>query len=364
MKILVLGGTKFFGIPMIKALLNYGHDITIATRGHQPIPFESKVKHIKMDRQNQEDLKSLFSNAHYDLVIDKIAYSSNDIKKLLDVISCDRYMLMSSTAVYEYCDSFDPYHDEFKYVNRYDDEYRVTKRYAECALAQDYPHIPSVVVRYPFVVGMDDYTKRIQFYIEHILYEKPMYIDNLDTPLSFIDSQEAGEFMAFLANENIIGIFDGASFGSITTKQIIGIIENLTNKKAILSKDGDKAPYNDTPEFKINTQPAQELGYYFSDLSDWFESLIKQLLIEKNNNFYKIYDDNYIHFSMINNYPCIDKIVGNNINLLLDSLSEDYHGYSIVMEANHPLLQSLLQNHHRIVGGYTINQSYYHILTK
>ena len=57
MKILVLGGTKFFGIPMIQSLLKYNHDITIATRGHQPIPFESKVKHIKIDRQNQEDLK-------------------------------------------------------------------------------------------------------------------------------------------------------------------------------------------------------------------------------------------------------------------------------------------------------------------
>ena len=58
MKILVLGGTKFFGIPMIKSLINYGHDITIATRKNQPIPFEEKVKHIKIDRQNPEDLKS------------------------------------------------------------------------------------------------------------------------------------------------------------------------------------------------------------------------------------------------------------------------------------------------------------------
>lgn len=364
MKILVLGGTKFFGIPMIKSLLNYGHDVTIATRKNQPIPFETKVQHIKIDRQNPEDLKRLFANTHYDLVIDKIAYSSNDIKKLLDVISCDRYMLMSSTAVYEYVDHFDPYHDTFKYVNRYEDEYRVTKRFAECSLAQDYPHIPSVVVRYPFVVGIDDYTRRIQFYIEHILNEEPMYIDNLDTPLSFIDSEEAGEFMAFLANENITGIFDGASLGTITPKEIIRIIERLTHKKAILSNTGDSAPYNDTPKFTINTQPAQELGYYFSDLSDWFESLIKQLLITKTQNRYQINHEQYIHFSMIHNLPCIDEIKGDNFELLLDSLSEDYQSYSIIVEANQPLLQTLLQCNHKIVGGYTINHIYYHILTK
>jgi len=228
------GKTAAFGIPMIEALLKYGHEVTIATRGLQKDPFENRVQRIIADRQNIEDLKKIFEDNHYDLVIDKIAYASNDIKRLLDVISCDRYMLMSTTAVYEYVDTFDPYHDDYLYVNRNDDSYRITKRYAECALAQDYPQIPSVVVRYPFVVGLDDYTKRIQFYINHILLEKSMYIDNLNTPLHFIDSQEAGEFMAFLANENITGIFDGASVGTITIKEMIEIINILFMIKAII----------------------------------------------------------------------------------------------------------------------------------
>ncbi len=34
MKILVLGGTRFFGIHMVKDLIDKGHDITIATRGN------------------------------------------------------------------------------------------------------------------------------------------------------------------------------------------------------------------------------------------------------------------------------------------------------------------------------------------
>ena len=32
MKILVVGGTRYFGIPMVNALLAQGHDVTIATR--------------------------------------------------------------------------------------------------------------------------------------------------------------------------------------------------------------------------------------------------------------------------------------------------------------------------------------------
>lgn len=33
MKILVIGGTRFFGIPMVHELLQKGHQVTIATRG-------------------------------------------------------------------------------------------------------------------------------------------------------------------------------------------------------------------------------------------------------------------------------------------------------------------------------------------
>ena len=46
MKILVIGGTRFFGIHMVKELLDRGHDITIATRGLTPDNFGDKVKRI------------------------------------------------------------------------------------------------------------------------------------------------------------------------------------------------------------------------------------------------------------------------------------------------------------------------------
>lgn len=32
MKILVLGGTRYFGISMVEELIRQGHDVTIATR--------------------------------------------------------------------------------------------------------------------------------------------------------------------------------------------------------------------------------------------------------------------------------------------------------------------------------------------
>ena len=62
-----------------------------------------------------------------------------------------------------------------------------------------------IAVRYPFVVGKDDYTKRLAFYVEHTMKSIPMDIDNLNSQMGFIRSDEAGKFMAFLVEQDIRG---------------------------------------------------------------------------------------------------------------------------------------------------------------
>ena len=47
-----------------------------------------------------KSVREALSGTHYDAVIDKIAYCSNDIKYVMDVVDCDKYIYMSSTSVY------------------------------------------------------------------------------------------------------------------------------------------------------------------------------------------------------------------------------------------------------------------------
>ena len=42
MNILVIGGTRYFGIHMVNKLLEQGHRVTIATRGKKEIHLEIK----------------------------------------------------------------------------------------------------------------------------------------------------------------------------------------------------------------------------------------------------------------------------------------------------------------------------------
>ncbi|GLB29921.1 hypothetical protein LAD12857_18440 [Lacrimispora amygdalina] len=57
MKILMFGGTRFFGIHTVNELIKNGHDVSIATRGITSDKFGSSVKRIILDRNNQESLK-------------------------------------------------------------------------------------------------------------------------------------------------------------------------------------------------------------------------------------------------------------------------------------------------------------------
>jgi NAD dependent epimerase/dehydratase family. len=280
MKVLVLGGTRFFGVHMVNDLIEKGHDVTIATRGRTSDSFGDKVSRISVERTDENSVRQAVSNTHYDVIIDKIAYCSNDIKTLMDAASCDKYIYMSSTAVYDpkhintFEEDFDGVNGELIWCNRQDYPYDVIKRHAEYALWQKYPDRNWIAVRYPFVIGKDDYTKRLLFYVEHTMKQTPIKIDNIDAQMSFIRSDEAGRFMSFLVDKDIRGAVNGSSKGTISVREILDYIEKKTGMSAVLSDDGENAPYNGEPEYSINTDKAESLGFMFSTLNDWIYKLL------------------------------------------------------------------------------------------
>ena len=280
MDILVIGGTRFFGIPMVEELLNAGHHVTIATRGLSADSFGSSVQRIILDRTDAQSVRDALSGRHFDVIIDKLAYCSNDIKSVMDAADFDQYIQMSTTAVYEpkhintVESDFDALSKELIWCGRPDFPYAEIKRQAECALWQKYPDRNWIAVRYPFVIGKDDYTKRLLFYVEHVMKSIPMFIDNLNCRMGFIRSDEAGKFLAFLAGRDFRGAVNGASEGTISIREILDFVEQKTGKKAVIEAGGDPAPYNGEPEYSINTDIANALGFRFSRLRDWIYDLL------------------------------------------------------------------------------------------
>lgn len=112
----------------------------------------------------------------------------------------------------------------------------------------------------------------------------PMNIDNLDCQMSFIRSDEAGKFIAFLVDKEITGAVNGSSLGTISLKEIIEYVEKKTGVQAVIDKNGNDAPYNGEPEYSINTDKANASGFTFSVLRDWIYELLDYYieLVRKN----------------------------------------------------------------------------------
>lgn len=285
MKVLVLGGTRMMGRHLAAALLARGHEVTLANRGRNADPFGTAVRRILLDRTSEADLKSALSGQRFDVACDSLAYCSNDVRRLLPHLSCGLYLTISSTAVYHKHrdtreEDFDPLAEPVVWGDRPAFPYDEGKRQAERALVQHYPGQPFTAARFPFVLGEDDYTCRLRFYVEHILTGTPMHIDNPDAQMAFVRSGEAGEFLAFLAGQPPQGGINGASGGTCSLREILSYVEKRTGKSPVFSETGDPAPYNGETDYTINTERAERLGFSFSPLKDWLFPLLEHEITE------------------------------------------------------------------------------------
>ncbi len=285
MKILVVGGTRFFGIPMVEKLLADGHDVTIATRGNAVNPFADRTKQILMDRTDPESVKAALSGRSYDVVIDKIAYSSNDVKALLPNVSCRKYIQMSTCSVYGTDhegireEEFVPREYPLEWMDR-NENYGEGKRQAERGALEFLGADQCVFVRYPVVMGEHDYTGRLKFYVEHVVQGRPMYIDDPDDKMAFIHEKEAGMFIAHLVDQQVSGAVNGASFSMISPREIISYIERKVGRKAVFDDHGDIAPYNGaTANISYDTSIARGCGFTFSKVEDWIYKLLDHEII-------------------------------------------------------------------------------------
>jgi len=279
-RVLVVGGTRFFGIPMVKKLLENGHDVTIATRGNKPDTFGGSVKRVKMDKTDPDSVRSALCGKSYDAVIDKVAYSSNDVRSLLSAAVCGRYIQMSSCAVYKTAhmgikeNEFDAKGFELKWLDRPSD-YALGKRLAERAALEFKDEKSCVFVRCPVVLGENDYTGRLAFYAQHICLSTPIHMENPDAKTSYIHEKQAGEFIARLVDTDISGAVNACSDGVISQGEIIGYIQKICGRSAVLSQDGDTAPFDGTAcDTSYDCTKAKSFGFEAVGLSSWIYDLI------------------------------------------------------------------------------------------
>lgn len=285
--ILVLGGTRFFGRKLVEDLLTEGHHVAIITRGQSGNPFGERVEHIQADRFQTEELAKAVEGRTFDIVYDNICYSPDEAKAFCDIFNgkIGKLVFTSTLATYDANgiphseEDFDPYTYDIQLGDRFAFTYGEGKRQAEAVFFK-YAKFPVVAVRFPIVMGEDDYTKRLHFHVEHILQEIPMGFVNLDAEMGFILASEAAAFLYFAGMQTIEGPYNATAHGTISLKDFLQLIEKNANKQAIISSldDVDRSPYTIPHSWYMLPNKAEKVGFKFSHLTNWLETLIKNVI--------------------------------------------------------------------------------------
>ncbi|MBG9453638.1 NAD-dependent dehydratase [Lysinibacillus sphaericus] len=291
MNILVLGGTRLFGKKLVELCLQNGHNVTILTRGQSGNPFGTKVKQLIVNRDDADSLSQALSSTTWDIVYDNICYSPNEAFKICEILEgkTKKLVFTSTLSTYEIDgnvkteEDFNPFNYEIRMGNREDFSYGEGKRLAEAVLFKE-ATFPVVAVRFPIVMGENDYTRRLHFHVEQILQEQPISLPNIEAKMSFITDDEAAAFLYFAGITPIEGPYNATAAGAISLKDLLGLIESATGKHAKISLVGgnekSQSPYGVPADWYMSTAKAEAAGFTFSQLHDRLPTLVKTLVKE------------------------------------------------------------------------------------
>ncbi|PLS03087.1 NAD-dependent epimerase/dehydratase family protein [Neobacillus cucumis] len=281
---LILGGTQFVGKRLVQLLLDQGIEVTIATRGKTPDPFGNQITRLKINREDAGSLDHAFRGQKWDVIFDQTCYSSQEALAALKALEgkAGQYVFTSSQAVYDFGTNhkegnFNPLNFTPKLKHRAEYMgyvgYQEAKRSAEAILFQKAP-ITVAAIRFPIIIGKDDYTNRLKFHVDHVNSGEAMYIANPELRYSFIDSTEAAKFLLDIATSGYHGAINPGSSKDLSLRELVTLIEEMTGKKAKLDVDGAPSPYNLPGPWSVNTNLAQALGYSFTPLDKLLNQLI------------------------------------------------------------------------------------------
>lgn len=286
-RVLIFGGNRFFGKKLVQLLLGQGDHVTIATRGTTSDPFGGQVSRLVLDRENAASIRSAVGSGEWDVVFDNICYAPNEALDACEIFAgkVKRYIFTSSLSVYEPGPSrktesdFDPAAYPLRAGSKSDFSYAQGKRLAEAAFFQR-ATFPVCAVRFPIVLGADDYTRRLHFHVEHVRDGRPIGMPNPRAKMSFINSDEAAAFLAWLSDQQVTGPFNACSSGELALDRMLAMIEEAVGRKALVepvTADEDMSPFGVPDDWYMDTTKAEKAGFSFQNIDNWYPALIRRI---------------------------------------------------------------------------------------
>lgn len=102
MNALVIGGTRFVGLRLVKALAREGHRITLLNRGKTQAELPAGIARLQADRRDGESVRRALAGKEFDVVFDMTGYQVRSLEPVLAALAgrIGHYLFQSTAGVY------------------------------------------------------------------------------------------------------------------------------------------------------------------------------------------------------------------------------------------------------------------------
>ncbi len=190
MRVLVIGGTNFIGPPVVRSLVEGGHEVTAFHRGRTDNGLPPDVERILGDRKDLASFSEEFERLSPEVVLDMVPMNERDGRALMETFSgiAGRVVAISSQDVYRAYDIVRRRHPGppdpipltedsplrerlYPYGREGVEEYE--KILVEKAVMDD-PDLSATVLRLPAVYGPGDFQHRLFPYLKRMDDGRPV----------------------------------------------------------------------------------------------------------------------------------------------------------------------------------------------
>lgn len=302
MKILILGGTSFFGKEAAIRLFKAGNEVTVFSR-RAPVPgLPLDIKQTRGDRTVEIDLARMALEP-WDVIIDNICYTPEDAQKAVRVFNgrAGLYILTSSASVYSVLEgSSTPYREnqtellplkaqlkeKYAYgLGKYGAEQEFLKAFREKSF-------PALIVRPPVVIGPNDPSLRAYTYWLRLAGGGPLFLPGFSFSNRFIFSKDLARALEALVYAGVPcgGAYNLGDSQTLTLDDFVKISARIMHKEAEilypeyswLKENGfnfDASPFSMGGDFVLDISKAEkDLGWASTPAAAWLEETINWYL--------------------------------------------------------------------------------------
>ncbi|MBX3021422.1 MAG: hypothetical protein KF799_07050 [Bdellovibrionales bacterium] len=281
MKVLVIGGNRFVGLRLTHELAqDKSVDLNIVNRTGQA-PHAPGAAVYKADRAHW---KLSHIDRDWDVIVDFAAFNDTDVHGVLDYFrNIKRYIYISSVSVYDGGSAlkesaFDAASFDLTQTPRpAPHAYQDGKRRAEAAFLKLCP-FPTLSVRFPFLLGPDDYTRRLEFHVQRTEGGQPIYAPAPDSRFSVLHAEDACRFLKWSLTQDFHGPLNVAAATPLSLTQLFSKIEKRTGRKALLTQHQmpeNRSPYGIGEDLYVDVDKLTELGFTARTWDKWLGELIE-----------------------------------------------------------------------------------------